>query len=111
MEELSKLFARATKFSKLDLKAGYGKIKLDPSLRYLTGMIIPKGLNQSKMIAFGLASSPACFQKIIREITHGLDAITNPLEDIFVIGYGEPTHKGKLDALLNPLSKRNATLN
>ena len=48
---------------------------------------------------------------MIREITHGLDRITNLLDDILVIGYGDADHDGKLDALLNTFSKRDATLN
>ena len=74
-------------------------------------MITPNGLYQWKPVPFGLCSAPSCFQKIIREITHGLDGITNLLDDIVVIGYGDADHDGKLDALLNTLSKSDATLN
>ena len=53
IDEMSKLFAGATKFAKLDLKAGYGQIELDPSVRYINPMITPKGLYQWKMDLFG----------------------------------------------------------
>ena len=48
IEELSKLFSGAKKFSKLDLKAGYWQIDFDPSVRYITAMITRKGLYQWK---------------------------------------------------------------
>ena len=53
-----------------------------------------------------MCSAFSCFQKIIREIIHGLDGITNLLDDILVIGYCHADHDGKVDALLNTLSKR-----
>ena len=79
-------------------------------MRYITALITPKGLYQWKRVPFGLCSESSCFQKIIREITPGLDGITNLLDDIVVIGYGNADHDGKVDAVLNTLRKSDATL-
>ena len=58
------------------------------------------------MVPFGKCYGASCFQNIIGEITHGLDAITNLLYDILVIGSADGDKDAKLSALLNTLEAR-----
>ena len=69
-----------------------------------------QGLYQRNRVHFGLCAPPSCLQKIILEITHGVDGITNLQYDILVVGYGDADHATMLDALIDTISKRNATL-
>ena len=57
-----------------------------------------------------MCSAPPRLLNIIREMTPCIAGITNLLDDILVIGYGHAAQEGKLDAVLNTLSKGDATL-
>ena len=111
IEELSKFFAGATVFSKIDLKSGYWQVEMAPESRYLTAMITQKGLFQWKRVPFGLSSAPSCFQKIIRMIIADCEGATNLLDDIAIAGIDLADHDRKLDKVLSCLNKFHATIN
>ena len=111
VDELSRLFAGATVFSKIDLKSGYWQIEMAAESRYLTSMITPKGLYQWKRVPFGLSSAPSCFQKIIRSIIADCEGTTNLLDDIAIAGFDRQDHDRKLNNVLAQLNKHHATIN
>ena len=111
IEELTKDFAGATYFSKLDLKWGYLQVLLHPDARYLTGMITPLGLFRWTRMPFGLSSAPSAFQKIIAAIIKGCMGSRNLLDDIAVWGRTKAEHDERLAAVLKRLDKYNVRLN
>ena len=62
-------------FSKLDLKSAYHQLDLHPESRYITTFITHDGLYRYKRVCFGLASAPACFQKVMSRILSGIRGV------------------------------------
>ena len=111
VDELNGLFYGATKFTKIDLKAGYWQVPLHEDSQYVTTMITHRGLYQWTRVPFGLNSAPSCFQKIIRTILEGCPRTTNFIDDIVVAGVGTVDHDRNLDMVLHRLHEYNATIN
>ena len=71
MEDSLQSLGKAQLFTKIDLKAGYWQIALDPSDRHKTAFRTQDGLFQFLVMPFGLASAPATFQRLMNIIFDG----------------------------------------
>ncbi|XP_036347166.1 uncharacterized protein LOC118756514 [Rhagoletis pomonella] len=105
---------RAKYISSLDLKNGYWQISLEPNSRPYTAFTVPgRGLFQWRVMAFGLHSAPATFQR-------ALDQVIGPemephafayLDDIIVIGSTFEEHVQNLREVLSRLQRANLRIN
>ena len=59
-------------FSSLDLLSGFFQIPLSAAAKPKTAFITPQGLLQFKVLAMGMANSPAVFQRGMNEVLAGL---------------------------------------
>ena len=83
-EELFATLSGGKKFTTLDLSQAYTQILLDDkSSRYVT---INKGLYRYKRLPYGVASTPAIFQKIMETILAGIPNVVCYIDDIRVTG-------------------------
>ena len=91
---------RGRKFTKLDLSSAYQQMALtDESKKFLT-INTHRGLYQYTRLPFGVASSPAFFQKAIDEILQGLPNVICCLDDILVTGASNQEHLKNLKVVL-----------
>ena len=67
VEELFEDMAGATKFSKVDLTAGFHQLVLDEESRSLTTFHTHNGLMRYKRLCFGVNSAPEQFQFAIQK--------------------------------------------
>ena len=101
----------ATKFSKVDLKAGYHQILLDKESRSITTFITQRGLYRYKQLPFGISATSEVFQNAIQNALLGLARTCNITEDIIVWGSTDEEHDDRLNALFACLSSKGITVN
>lgn len=70
-------------FSKMDLRAGYHQLMLDPASRVITTFSTHVGLRRYKRLSFGVSSAAEVFQDTIRGVLSGVDGV-NVSDDILV---------------------------
>ena len=106
-DEVLNELGKAKWFSKLDLKAGYWQIMLDPEDRHKTAFDTRGGLFEFLVMPFGLTSAPATFQRLMDTVLSDLlwHRVMVYLDDI--IGYSE-TWQEHLATLHNVLRRLRA---
>ena len=79
------------KFTKLDLSSAYQQVLLDEQSRQYITINTHRGLFRYTRLPFGVASSPALFQKIMDSFTNGLQGVGGTLNDLIITGSNDKT--------------------
>ena len=101
----------AKKFSKLDLRAGYHQLELDPASRYITTFSTHVGLFRYKRLNFGISSASEVFQNTIAQVLQGIPGVINISDDIIIFGRTAAEHDRSLRAVISRLLECGLTLN
>ena len=101
LEELNPQFAGSTVFSKLDAKAGYWSVHLDPDSQLITTFRTPFGRYSWIRLPFGLRVSEDIFQARMVEILEDLPGVVGITDDVCVHGKDEEEHDRNLKALMD----------
>ena len=91
------------RFTKLNLKSAYHQLPLDPDSQTFVTINTHRGLYCYKRLPFGIASSPAIFQRTMDVILQGLDNVASIQDDILITGRDDDHHIKNLDSVLNRL--------
>ncbi|XP_060799470.1 uncharacterized protein K02A2.6-like [Neoarius graeffei] len=105
IEDLFASLAGGQHFSKLDLSNAYLQMEVEESSKKLLTISTQKGLFCFNRLPFGVASSPALFQKAMDQVLLGLPHTHCYLDDILVSGPDKQTHLNTLDAVLRRLEE------
>ncbi|XP_051782565.1 uncharacterized protein K02A2.6-like [Erpetoichthys calabaricus] len=105
IEDLFASLAGGQHFSKLDLSNAYLQMEVEEKSRKLLTISTQKGLFCFNRLPFGVASSPALFQKAMDQMLLGLPYTHCYLDDILVSGPDEQTHLKTLDTVLGRLEE------
>ncbi|XP_064470252.1 uncharacterized protein K02A2.6-like [Ornithodoros turicata] len=97
-------------FSKLDLSEAYLQMELDDDAKKVLVINTHNGLFQFHRMPFGIASAPAIFQRVMEQVTAGLDYVACYLDDIIVIGTTFEHHLSNLEKVFQRLSDFGFTL-
>ena len=89
-------------FTKLDLKSAFQQLPLDPESEQFVTINTHRGLYRYKRLPFGIASSPALFQRTMDIILQGLDHVASIQDDILITGKDEE-HMKNLNSVLSRL--------
>ena len=92
MPKIDDIFANLAggqKFSKIDLRQAYLQLPMDEESMKLLTINTHKGLYQFTRLPFGVASSPAIWQRTIDQILQGLEGVQCILDDMIVTGKTE----------------------
>ena len=85
-EDLFATLAGGKCFTKIDLTHAYQQMALDNQSRELVTINTHKGLYRYTRLPFGVASTPAIFQKTMDTVLQGLPKVICYLDDILVTG-------------------------
>ena len=110
-DELLSQLAGARVFSKLDLKAGYSQLELQPSSRRYFVVASPLGYFRFCRLPFGVSSGPEVFQAKMEQILNACEGVVCYLDDILVFAPSMEEHDKRLSAVLEALKAYNVTLN
>lgn len=92
------------KFTKLDLSSAYQQVLLDEESRKYVTINTHLGLFRYTRLPFGVASSPAIFQKIIDSVMNGLQGVGGIHDDLIITGSNDETHFRNLEGALERMS-------
>lgn len=92
-------------FTKLDMSHAYQQVVLDEESRNYVTINTHKGLYTYSRLPFGVASSPAIFQRTMEGILGGIPNVAIYLDDILCTGPNEQEHLKTLEEVLQRLEK------
>lgn len=111
VEELMENMDGATRYSKIDLKAGYHQIPLEKESRAITTFTTHRGLFRYKRLPFGINSASEVFQNAIETTIRGIDGVKNIADDIIVWGNTQQEHDQRVEQLFSRLQEKGLTVN
>ena len=91
------------RFTKLDLKNAYQQLPLDPDSQQFVTINTHRGLYRYKRLPFGIASSPAIFQRTMDIILQSLQHVAAIQDDILITGKDDGQHIQNLSTVLSRL--------
>ncbi|XP_060782844.1 uncharacterized protein K02A2.6 [Neoarius graeffei] len=105
IEDIFASLAGGQHFSKIDLAQAYLQMEMDAeSKKYLT-INTHKGLFQYNRLVFGIASTPAVWQRAIDQVLQGIPGTQCYSDDIIVTGQDDSSHLANLEAVLSRLAE------
>lgn len=99
-------------FSKLDVKAMYWQVLMEPESREKTAFVVHCGQYEFNVMPFGLISAPMTAMRVMDQITRGLDKHCFVFyDDILVFTKTFDEHLEELEKLMTRLREANVKLN
>ena len=102
---------KAKYVTKFDLLKGFWQVPLTDRAREISAFVTPDGLFQYKVMPFGMKNSPASFQRMINEITSGLDGCEAYIDDVILCSDTWEEHIKLMRKFFERLSKALLTVN
>ncbi|XP_061883310.1 uncharacterized protein K02A2.6-like isoform X1 [Entelurus aequoreus] len=105
IDDLFATLAGGKLFTKLDMSQAYQQLLLDEDSKEYVTINTHKGLFKYNRLVFGVASSPAIFQRTMDTLLQGIPHVAVYLDDILVTGATEVEHLANLEEVLKRLSE------
>ena len=103
--EMFATLAGGQKFTKLDLANAFQQLRIAEDSRRYTAINTHKGLYQYTRLPFGIASSPAIFQRVMDIILQGIPNVQCYIDDILITGRNDEGHLRSLEQTLRRLEE------
>lgn len=110
LEEINAIVNGSKHFSKIDLKAGYHQLELDPSSRYITTFATHIGLYRYKRLNFGITCAAEIFQNTMSQLIADITGAFNYSDDILIHAPTKEQHDIILDKVLKRLEENELTV-
>lgn len=104
VEDLFTMLAGGKTFTKLDMSHAYQQLLLEEESKQYVTVNTHKGLFKYNRLVFGVASSPAIFQRTMDNLLQNIPYVAVYLDDILVTGRTEEEHLQNLDQVLKRMS-------
>ena len=104
-EEIRQNLAGGQKYSKIDLRCAYQQMKLDEKSQEICTINTLKGLYRYTRLPFGIASSPAIWQRFMEQALGGLTGICVMQDDVLVTGASDDEHLKNLEKVFERFRK------
>ena len=105
IEDLFATLSGGKLFTKLDMSQAYQQLLLDEESKEYVTINTHKGLFKYNRLVFGVASSPAIFQRTMDTLLQGIPHVAVYLDDILITGATEAEHLANLEQVLWRLSE------
>ncbi|XP_024921034.1 uncharacterized protein K02A2.6-like [Cynoglossus semilaevis] len=105
VDDLFATLAGGKSFTKLDMSHAYQQLLLDEESKEFVTINTHKGLFKYNRLVFGVASSPAIFQRTMDSLLQGIPHVTCYLDDLLITGVTEAEHLRNLEQVLQRLSE------
>ena len=106
VDELMERLSDAKVYTKLDIRQGFHRIRLDPDSSDLTTFRTRYGTYKYNVLPFGLTNGPAAFQRFIND-TLGMDYLDNFVtafvDDLIIYSKNEAEHEKHVKMVLERL--------
>ena len=110
IDDLIDKLGKAKYITTLDLTRGYWQVPLKPEARPKTAFLTPFGLYQFTVMPFGLSGAPATFQRMMDNLTRGLNESTGAyLDDLVIYSSTWEEHLQHVRAVLSRLREAGLT--
>lgn len=93
------------KFTKIDLRSAYQQLVLDKASQQLCTINTHKGLFRYTRLPFGISSSPAIWQRFIKQVLAGLEGTCVIMDDLLVGGVNDEEHLRNLENVFKQFQK------
>ena len=90
-------------FSKIDMRSAYLQMEMDDESKSLLTLNTHKGLYRLNRLAFGIASAPAMWQRVMDQLLSGIPKTKCIIDDIIVTGVKDDEHLRNLEMVLQRL--------
>ena len=112
VELITSKLSRNTVFSKIDLKTAFQQLELDEASKELCTVNTNnfKGLFKVNRLPFGVASSPALWQRTMDSILINLPGVCCFVDDILVAAKTETEHLNNLRAVFKRLQEHDVLI-
>ena len=112
IDDTLELLSGAKHFTTLDLSSGFWQVEMDQSSQEKTAFATFSGLYEFRKMPFGLANSPATFQRLMEIVLAGVarDACFVYIDDIVVFGKTLQDHNDNLVKVLDRLREAGLSL-
>ncbi len=97
--------------SKFDLLKGFWQVPLTDRAKEISAFVTPDGLFQYKVMPFGMKNSPATFQRLINQVTSGLQGCEAYIDDVIIYSETWEEHVDIMRKFFERLSKAKLTVN
>ena len=111
IEELLFVIGQGKIFSRIDLQNAYLQVSVEEDSQKFLVINTHKGLFRFKRLPFGLASSPAIFQRFMSQTLVGIEGVATYLDDILICGRTKEEHDHRLQLVLQLLRDKNVQIN
>lgn len=105
MEDMMATLEQGKSYSKIDLRQAYLQLPLDEASRIVTTINTSKGLYTYNRLPFGIASSPAIWQRTMDTILQGIPGVQCNQDDMIITGKTEDEHYKNLHSVLTKLKE------
>lgn len=111
MEDCIDKVGSARFVTKLDLLKGYWQVPLTERAAKISAFVTPDDFLNYRVIAFGLRSAPATFQRLLNKVLKGVHSCKAYLDDIVIYSNTWDEHQKTLSIVFDRLLKASLTLN
>ena len=111
IDDIFASLAGGQRFSKIDLRQAYHQLELDDNSKSYLTINTHKGLYKYNRLVFGIASSPAIWQRTIDQVLDGIPNTSCILDDMIITGKTDEEHLLNLQTVLKRLQDYNLRVN
>lgn len=111
LEDCIDRIGKAQFVSKLDLLKGYWQVPLSEQAKEVSAFVTPHGLYRCLTLPFGMKNAPASFQRLMNQVTSGLENVVTYIDDVVTYSFSWADHLGHLSQLFDRLEGAGLVVN